>query len=236
MSRRRSAQTRLFAEIVQQFGNRGPGMSFALTRIIMLFAYGSAATVSGCLVTDTVDLPEEPRTPPVITAAPPYGAGSPILFNAATAVTTGLTIPITVRDEDITEDLQVRWRIRSNVMPAPGVTPRQECPLPLIRANRLLTRDWPFNIESVKFARGACSVVELIVSAHFTPCDKYPDDFDRTTNSDDEETIGHATFMVWETSLMPFDIVAAQQFLATCPTVDYRQPGATVTQAAMKGM
>lgn len=208
-------------------------MSFALTRIIMLFAYGSAATVSGCLVTDTVDLPEEPRTPPVITAAPPYGSGNPILFNAAGAYP--FKIAITVRDEDTKEDLQARWRIRSNTMPAPGVLPRQEmCPV-IPRVGDSLTRNWDFEIPQTKFARGACSVVELIVSAHFTSCEKYPDDFDRTTDGD-EETIGHAAFVVWETSLMPFDIVAAQQFLATCPTVEYKPPGATMTLGAGTAM
>src|SRR4051812_17963051 len=98
MSQRSPALERLLPEIARKIDRLTAGISFANDgcHVLALVAGGALALwLSGCLVTDTVELPVEPQTPPVITSVD-YPVGSIILFNGKNAGQ--LIIPMQVRN------------------------------------------------------------------------------------------------------------------------------------------
>lgn len=195
-----------------------------------------AGMLGGCLVTDSIEPPPEPNSPPVVTS-PSYSAGSVILFDK-TKNPAALRIPIEVRDEDTTEPLKVRWR----VITQQGIRLDYVCPEVEITGTGTVLRDVAnVDVPSADFNPGTCSVVELVVSANFIgDCmhDPEPSLFDRTTNrTDNDAALGRAFFWVWEVSTNPLaDNAKAQQLLSSCPTLPYQMitptPGmATMTEA-----
>jgi hypothetical protein len=208
---------------------------FAARRRVIAIALGCGLTLGGCLVTDSVEPPPVPNFPPLVLST--YTPGSAILFDAS-KTTSGLVIPFEIRDEDTSEVLKPRWRVTSGSRPqSTGLDYTcPEIPIPgtgsVIRSNQSIT------VSVDKFVPGSCSVVELIVSAHFLSCSKYPEPgfFDVTTNADDNDAaLGRAFFWVWETSNNPLtDNAKAQQLLSSCPKAPYQTaaptPGATTIQ------
>ena len=209
----------------------------AARRRVVSMALCAGWLLAGCLVTDSIEPPPEPNSPPVVTS-PTYSAGSVILFDKTKPG--GLIIPIEIRDEDMTEQLKVRWRVISGSRPA-SMQLDYRCPEDEISGTGSVIRsNWNLVITNDKFVPGSCSVVEFIVSAHFLrSCMKNPEPefFDVTTNSDNDAALGRAFFWVWEVSTNPLaDNAKAQQLLSSCPTLPYQMitptPGmSTTTQA-----
>lgn len=177
--------------------------------------------LAGCLVTDSIEPPPEPNSPPVV-SSPTYSVGSVILFDK-TKNAGGLSIPVVVRDEDTTAPLKVRWRVITNQT----IHLDYDCPEDEITATGSVLRDGMVTVMSADFNPGTCSVVELVVSASFLgDCKLNPEPtlFDRTTNrNDNDAALGRAFFWVWEVSTNPLaDNVKAQQLLSSCPTLPYQ--------------
>lgn len=188
------------------------------------------ALLSGCLVTDQIELPPVPQSPPVISLA--GFDGSVIKFDADK--NKELTVELSIRDEDVTETLEARWRIVSKVLP-PGVSENQfTCPEPQIVGKGVVMRSHPLPLQGAIFARGRCSRIDVIVSASFKSCK--PDDWDVTTQEDDDSDIGRLSFWVWafDAANDPLTDKGALPLTSSCPAVDYMPASApaTATSAA----
>jgi len=214
---------------------------FALSAIGARFAYtslmrggrvlGSALLCvlpSACLVTDQVELPGENTTPPIVLAATPsIPLGSVIRFNANLA--NELPVVFHVRDDNVAETLKFRWHIVTGA--AAQIPTDFDCPEPVIPPTGVTLREGKFAIDGMKLARGACSRVDIVVSAAFRPCMGRPDLFDVT--EDEYNDLGRGMFWVWELSGDPLTNPGAAQMLAsTCPTV--AAPDRTVTNPTME--
>jgi hypothetical protein len=188
-------------------------------------------TTSGCLVTDQIELPPVPQSPPIVSLTD-YDDDGIIVFNRD--ANNEMLMELQVRNEDVTEPLKMRWRIASGELP-PGAPSRYyTCPEPEVMRTGVLTRTAQLNIVATNFNRGKCSRVDVIVSGSFKTCrpDRDDDGWDITTQDDDDADIGRLSFWVWATDSVndPFlrqDV--AQQLAASCLTVDYRAPVPTGT-------
>ena len=192
-------------------------------------------STSGCLVTDQIDLPTPPRTPPILTSTTPMSGGL-IRFNTAMQE---LKLSIQVRDEDTTEVLRPRWRIiTGNNPPRTPTSPKDldyDCPEQEIMGTGKVDRgEFTINLPGSRFVRGLCYRIDVAVSATFKSCTRYPELFDITTNEDNEEDVGRATFWVWPLAGGTVDSdAAAKALLESCNYTDY-QPAATTTSGAEK--
>jgi hypothetical protein len=170
--------------------------------------------LSGCLVTDQFTLEPQPQSSPTILAGDPmYPIGGVIKFDARSA--NMLSIPLQIRDENLTEPLRLRWRTKT--------TEPVQCPdLMVPGGSGTLLRDTMLMIGATEFDPGSCTRVDLAVSAFFTDCMKRKDpqyfDFPTTDNDND---VGLATFLVWEGGSDPISPSAAQKIVTTCPQADY---------------
>jgi hypothetical protein len=218
MSRRTTASWRLFGESVRDFGMFDIGARLA-SIVRFLLACGLAG---GCLVTDQAQLAPTPNIPPVVLAAD-YPLGSVLRVN--TNQVNEVRIPLRVRDEDTQEVLKTRFRINSG-----SKIGTYACPEPTSHGTGALIREdsaTEITIPGTQLARGACSLVEFVVSASFVPCEKHPEVFDITTP--DDEDLGRATFWIWETSTDPLtNPIAARALIDTCPAIDYSAQSAAM--------
>jgi hypothetical protein len=169
------------------------------------------------LVTDPVELQEEPKTPPTVLASE-IPIGSIIRFDAKNVNT--LTIPLRVRNEDIDETLKVRYRtVGITGTSAFKCNPEIEIP-----PTGTLIRDFSpayISLEATAIPRGSCTKIEYVVSGSFQDCKFYPDRFDVTTDPNDDNDLGRATFWVWETSNdVLMNPMGAQFLLNTCKVYD----------------
>jgi hypothetical protein len=190
----------------------------------------SLVLAGGCLVTNQVELPPDIVTPPIVMAASTsLPLGSVIRFNAK--LNADLQIPIKIRYDDTTEHLKIRWR---TVTGGAGTLNQRvsdfDCPEPDIVPNGLTIREtFTIRIEPMNLQRGACSRVDIVVSAAFRACKDRPDLFDVTADEDND--LGRAVFWVWEVSGDPLTMEANQMLLSTCPTVTIdRSPPSTPTE------
>jgi hypothetical protein len=200
----------------------------AARRRVVSMALCCGWLLAGCLVTDSIEPPPEPNSPPVVTSTA-YPPNKVILFDR-TKSARGLTIPVEIRDESTTELLKMRWRVLSGTNPPPAVV-EYDCPENPITGNGTPIRDTQqFTVMSSLFLPGLCSVIELVTSAHFLgSCLKNPEPtlFDAVTEGNDAR-VGRAYFWVWEVSNDPLtNNEAAQRLLSSCPDVPYQVSGAT---------
>lgn len=187
----------------------------------------SASGLSGCLVTDQIDLPAVPQSPPVVSLKDYDDGENLILFERS--IEKELVVNLEIRDEDLTEPLRARWRIVSKERP-PGSPMREySCPEPLIPGTGSLKRDHKLTIFSSSLAAGKCSRVDFIVSASFKDCDGN-DDWDDTTQVDDDSDVGRLSFWIWDVSGQPLIMPdTALALTMSCPVVDYRPPSPTAS-------
>jgi hypothetical protein len=208
MSRRTPASWRLLGESARDFGMFEFGARLAATVGFLL----AGVLASGCLVTDQAQLDPTPKTPPIVLAVD-YPLGSILRVN--TNQVNEVRIPLRIRDENTQEVLKTRFRINTG-----SKTGAYKCPEPTLPGIGELVRPWEIVIGSTLLERGACSLVEFVVSSSFVPCEKHPDVFDITTPVD--EDLGRATFWIWETSTDPLtNPTAARALIDTCPAFDY---------------
>ena len=176
---------------------------------------------SGCLVTEQIIPPEEPNGPPVIISDP--AVGTQILLNGMNELRIGLT----VRNENTTEPLKVRFQLDSKNLPDPDERPL-DFPCPEVEnviagTGPLFREEFPLRIPGMKFPRNACTKLTVAVSADFFSCKNLdPRLWNVTTFSlQDDDDDGHralATYYILEDSGNPLvNADAALRVLTTCP-------------------
>ena len=185
-------------------------------------------------MTDQIELPPVPQSPPIVSLAGMADAPPIIKFNRS--LNLEMLVNLDVRDEDLTETLRVRWRIISKE-PAPGTPENQyPCPEPTIVGDgaSLTPNPFPLRVQGSSFARGKCSRVDVVVSSSFKMCrPDRADEWDITTQEDDESDIGRLSFFVWETSDSPTTQPAATlAILTSCPQADYLPPSPTASSTS----
>jgi len=183
---------------------------------------------SGCLVTDQIDLPPRAQTPPILSPTSPR-SGRVIRFNTDLIE---LKLNLLIRDEDTTEVLKARWRLLTgNPPPRPPASPSEldyKCPeLPILGTPGTIERELPeIVIPGKRLMRGQCYLIDVIVSSSFKSCERNPELFDITTNEDNEEDVGRASYVVLAVSGEAIDNDISQSLLDTCPYDTYQAPGA----------
>lgn len=228
---------RLLAEIVQEFGKAAAGICFAINRsgAVALAFIGCELLLSGCLVTDAIELPtESPSTPTVRSRDAQYQPGTVITVDSRAGGQ--VSIPLQIRDEDTQETLAVRWQIvTGREIPR---TPLYGCPEPTSQPTGSVDRqDVTLNVLTSQFPPGACSTLEIAVSSNFRPCTD-PNYYDVTSDPARAVTVGRLTLWFWEISMDPFtDRDAAQQLLSSCSAQAARTtaaPSGTVSVMEMR--
>jgi len=200
-----------------------PGSRFAssLAQALVLAVVGLA---SGCLVTDPIEFERPSNNPPafVVEYRPKLQVGDiKYVDNSRPA-----SFSLRVRDPDVTQALEARWRIftRDDAQP-----PRQTIPL---AATGALIRDVRIDIESTQLRADECHRVEVAVSSTFVTFAGAPDNpalFLETTDPDD---VALFTFWIWEGDENSND---PEKLVDTCPTTTYMPPAATVAGAGGAG-
>jgi hypothetical protein len=190
------------------------------------------ALLSGCLVTDQIELPAVPQSPPIVTLAG-YGEDSPAIIYFNRDENTELIVDLNVRHEDRTAPLRMRWRIESNSRPPNDQPKEYPCPEPEILADGDTMRQAQLKVLAERFARTTCNRVDVIVSSAFKTCRPDRDDgWDITTQDDDDSAIGRLSFWVWavengaDPTLQP---EAALAVTRSCRSLNYQAPSATAT-------
>jgi hypothetical protein len=172
-------------------------------------------------VTSQVELPEEPHTPPIVIEDPSYPIGTVIKFDASKY--SELQIPITVYDEDVSEELHARFRISSNTVPSKTYVDCADDHMIPVSGNTLRINA-KIVISEGMLERNACSTIDYVVASSFVAasCTRRPELWNATNPLDDN---GTARFMVWEVSGdLLMDPVRTQALAATCQSVDGTPP------------
>ena len=145
-----------------------------------------------------------------------------------------LLLNIQIRDEDTTEVLKGRWRLVTGNAPTRVPTSTTEldytCPeMPITGTPGKLERDpLQIGVAASRFQRGKCYRIDVAVSSTFKSCQRSPELFDITTNEDNEEDVGRASYFVWPLSgdALPDSMSDQQVLLESCPADTYQPPGA----------
>lgn len=192
-------------------------------------------------MTDQIELPPVPQSPPTITPAG-FGDESPRVILFDTSTNPELLVNLDIRDEDRTETLKMRWRVVSN-NPAPGLPLNvYECPEPEIPGDGELIRETTLRVLRSHFGRNTCNRVDVIVSASFKMCRPGRDDgWDTTTQEDDGADVGRLSLLVWafdgpsnDPRVQPAVALAVTQ---SCETFEFMPPSSTgATPSAATGM
>jgi hypothetical protein len=172
---------------------------------------------SGCLVTDPIDFERPRNNPPtfVVEYQPKLQVGDIKYVNNRNAASFSLR----VRDPDVTQDLEVRWR----VMTSDEVQPSRTIPLPA--ANGALVRDITIPVERTQLRDNQCHRVEVAVSSAFDEFPGAPDNPALFLATVDPDDIALFTFWIWEGDENGND---ADKLIETCPTTTYSPPAASV--------
>lgn len=120
----------------------------------------------GCLVTDPVEFDSDEGSPPMLLDPP--ATAVPLGEHAWVDTTTGVTswrFTLRVRDEDITQSLQARWRVVKEGNPTPRF---DTIDLPF---NGTLTRDFDILLEAGQLDMGKCHRLDVVVSGGFVQSD-----------------------------------------------------------------
>jgi hypothetical protein len=179
--------------------------------------------VGGCIVTSAEDFPDEPRVPPVILDTLEMPVGSILAFNRS--VPGDLRIGITVRDDNVDDELEVRARLSVLGMAYDFICPMSKIP-PTGEPQRE-KYEVPFVPSMIR--PGECTKVEVFVSSGFAgECAPNADGFKLTSIRND---LAVANFWIWETSGQPqTDQRAAQILLQSCETISRAEGTAPVVQ------
>lgn len=195
-------------------------------------------------MTDQIELPPVPQSPPIVTLDG-YGeddADAVIKFDPTSALE--LVVNLTIRDENLSETLKMRWKIESGRRPSIDQPREYPCPgEPEIPGDGVtLRRKKTLPLAGDRFALGSCNRVDVIVSANFKTCrPDRDDDWDVTTQEEDDDFIGRKSFWVWayNDATNPFlQPALAVPFITSCEQLDYQPPSPTAssTSAATTGM
>jgi hypothetical protein len=139
------------------------GARLAVSRLATCCVAGAlGALVPGCLVTNPVDFDSDEGSPPMLLDLPT--AKVPLGEHAWVDTTSGVSswrFAVRVRDEDVTQDLQARWRVVTKTEQTP---PFESLDLPF---NGTLLRDFDLLLEAGQLDMGKCHRLEVVVSSGF---------------------------------------------------------------------
>jgi hypothetical protein len=178
--------------------------------------------VGGCVVTSAEEFPEEPVVPPVVIDTPDLPNGAIVAYNMNND--NELRLGITVRDENVTTDLEIQARL--SVVGQP--TPELICPLmPQIKSTGVPQREtFQLVVLRSQIRPGACTKVEFVVSPKFLrSCLDKPQFFGEPDRPDD---VGRATYWIWEMSGNPAANPAAAQGIVTSCALLTRAPSTSM--------
>jgi hypothetical protein len=162
-------------------------------------------------VTSAEEFPEEQQVPAVVLDTPALPIGT--IFQFDLMRDNELRLGITVRDENIDDELEVQARL--SVVGQPDY--RYVC-ASLIGPSAQPIRE-PVNVvvDRSKIREGACNTVDVFVSREFVgTCTQDTGAFDFPRAKGD---VAHALYYIWETSGDPSQNAnAARELVTTCPT------------------
>jgi hypothetical protein len=169
------------------------------------------ALAGGCLVTSSVEFEEEVNVPPAVLDTTDFQLGT--IYEFDRLVARELRLDVTVRDENVSQDLELRARVsvdssaagRTAICPGQRIAPSGEPR----RAATTLT------LTESSIQRGACNQVEIFVSSQFFRECK-DETFDLTADEDD---LASGVFWVWDLTGDPHtNPNRAQELLNSCQT------------------
>lgn len=173
-------------------------------------------------MTSEATFPDEPQVPPVVLDTPELSSGD-IFRVDQTMDVGGLRLGITVRDENVNDELKVRARL--SVL---GTAYKHLCELlpPIFAVGEPKRPQYELDLNPMELQPRACTQLEVWVSSRFAaPCNDH-DRFDFVFLEDD---VAHATYWIWEESGNPtVNPAAAQDILTSCQTVP-RAPATMTT-------
>lgn len=218
MSRRTTASLRQPPRIPRFFGQLPVGARFASWIRVSVCAAIGCVLVGGCIVTSAEDFPDEPAVPPVVLNNTDLPLGSIVRVNKNEMNEVNeLRLGITVRDDNIDDELEVRVKLSVLQEPpyefgcAGTISPGLEAERPqysvILTPSRLRER--------------LCTKVEIAVSSEFArECPPIDDEdrsfFDRPLRKND---VARAQFWIWEMSGDPLsNPTEAQRLISSCET------------------
>ncbi len=226
MSRQIPSQAAALGEILSNPAHParsvGPGPQLAIPVVASICGLWLALFGCGCLVTDPITFKDDVNFPPAIIGDSAYPVGS--IITVTQSGPNALDIPLTVRDENVDQQLYQRTLItKSN-----GYV-FYTCPEPVIPPSGSVERsDVKITINKTDLNRGECNRVDIVVSSRFTDCidatklpqlgpeqiHKIVGRFDDTSDPSD---IARARYWVWEVSNDALtDPAKAQALAKTC--------------------
>lgn len=222
MSRRTKPNVRQASRIPQFFSKQAAGVSFAYLSRAWFFAAVSCGLVGGCVVTSAEEFPDETQVPPIVLDTPDLPLGSIIAFDQRRD--NELRLPITVRDENIDDELQVQ--VQLSVVGQSMV--ERICPeAPIPKSGQADRAQFQISIGSARIKPRACSKVEVFVSRRFAgTC---TDDEGFALPSFSRSDLARGRFWIWEMSGDPAsEAEAAKGIVTSCQTVT-RAPTTSMT-------
>ena len=144
----------------------------------------------GCLVTDQIEFETERNVAPMIFDGPSSVAkiGQTVWIDKASR--TMLQLQVKVRDENVNEPLQARWRLVSKGDPVPQFESKD------IPVSGEVVRDLAFDVQTGPLRDGECARIELVVSGSFGK--KTNGLYFADTTSEDDSDIDYAFWNIWE--------------------------------------
>jgi hypothetical protein len=157
------------------------------------FLLGTVATAfwvpcSGCLVTEEITFEEEPNSPPVIlTRSGQPEIGTNVWIDNSTQSEWQLRVQ--VRDENVDQPLEARWRIQTQDQMQPPFVSR-----PILGGTEPV-RELDIFVDTAGLQLYECHRFELVVSGSFIP-DRVEPPFFRIVL--DEDDLAYASWEIWE--------------------------------------
>jgi hypothetical protein len=164
------------------------GPRLAICKLVRTLAV--LVLLSGCLVTDPIEFDAPEGSPPMLLNPP--SAKVPLGHIAWVDGTSGITswkFTLRVRDEDIGQNLQARWRVVKEGNTTPRFEPTIDLPY-----NGTLTRDFDILLEAGQLDMGKCHRLDVAVSGSFLDDDN-PLAFDFALENND---LAVSNFWIWE--------------------------------------
>jgi hypothetical protein len=164
---------------------------------------------SGCLVADPIDFEPPRNNPPafVIEQRPKLQVGDILFVDNRAAPSWSYTFR--VRDPDVTQPLEVHWRIINGSDADPDREPTKSLPV-----NGSTIREFDIVISSVRLNSDECHRIEVAVSGSFLkPFEGDDEEFGLFLERSDRDDLALFSFWIWEGELSSND---SQKLIDTC--------------------
>lgn len=195
-------------------GTLGSRLALIAFRAVGLAALGLA---SGCLVTDPIEFERPRNNPPAFVAEQPARLQVGEIKYVDNRQAASWPFTLRIRDVDVTQDLEARWRIVTV-----GDDMPMRAPTIFLPATGEVTRDFDIIIESTRLRTDNCHRVEIAVSGSFDkPFEGDPEDLTEFTDRSDREDLALFSFWIWEGERASND---PAKIVDTCVTRTYEPP------------